>query len=183
MKRLIFLFLIAFIATKGYSQDFNGGIKAGFSASQISGDQLSGFNKAGPVFGGWVNYFFSRKDAMQFEIYYTQKGSRKNDTDEDPTQYLLRMHYVEVPIIYKRYFWDKIAGEAGPSVGVLFDHLERDENGEWPFANAEKFKLLDVSIFWGLRYDFTDRISGSVRFEQSVLPVRDHPGGGYLSPG
>lgn len=161
-----------------YSQDFNGGIKAGFSASQISGDQISGFDKAGPVFGGWVNYFFTKKDAFQFEIFYTQKGSRKNDTNEDPTKYILRLHYIESPIMYKRYFNKKISGEIGPSIGILFDHVEKDQNGEEGFANTEVFKLLDLSLAYGLRYDFNDWLTGSLRFQQSMLPVRDHPGQG-----
>ena len=178
MKKLIFTFAIALYGLTISAQDFNGGIKAGFTASQISGDQISGFDKAGPAIGGWVNYYFTKKDVFQFELFYAQKGSRKNDTNEDPTKYLLRLHYVEAPFMYRRYFSKKISGEGGPSIGVLFNHQEKDENGEWPFANREKFKLMDVSIAYGFKYDFTDRIRGSVRFQQSVLPVRDHPGGG-----
>ena len=36
-------------------QDFNAGIIGGFSTSQVSGDELSGFNKIGPKIGFFVN--------------------------------------------------------------------------------------------------------------------------------
>jgi len=56
MKKIFFL--IIFIGSINYcclSQEFNAGISAGISTSQVSGDNLAGFNKAGIILGGFVN--------------------------------------------------------------------------------------------------------------------------------
>ena len=52
MKKYLILILFPVFCI---SQDFNAGIIGGFSTSQVSGDELSGFNKIGPRIGCFVN--------------------------------------------------------------------------------------------------------------------------------
>ena len=51
-------------------QDFKGGIILGLSTSQVSGDDLAGFNKAGLIFGGFTNRILSSRNSLQLEIIY-----------------------------------------------------------------------------------------------------------------
>ena len=50
MQRLLLtVFIIVTINFVTYSQNFNGGIILGFNTSQVGGDNLSGFQKVGPI--------------------------------------------------------------------------------------------------------------------------------------
>src|SRR5690554_2436533 len=104
MKQSIYtLLFIAFMLSnmQSIAQGFNTGILAGINASQVSGDNYSGFNKAGILVGLFTNLDVSEKVNLQFEINYSQKGSRKNPkTDEgDHEFFLLRLNYIEVPML------------------------------------------------------------------------------------
>ena len=49
MKKIFLFFILIVTYTSSNSQDFKGGILLGLSTSQVSGDDLAGFNKAGLV--------------------------------------------------------------------------------------------------------------------------------------
>jgi hypothetical protein len=72
----IVFFLISILPARG--QGFRAGIIAGISATQISGDDLGGFDKAGLVAGGMVSTNISKKLDLAMEITFFQKGSKKN---------------------------------------------------------------------------------------------------------
>ena len=177
MKRLFFSIIFFILALFAYTQNFNGGLKGGFAASQISGDELSGFNKVGPVFGGWVNYYFGRSDALELEVYYTQKGSKKNPSDNDFQEYTLRLHYLEVPALYRHHFSSFFSVEVGPSFAVLVDYVEKNQDGEAAFAIYDDFDRIDLSVNLGLNFDIADKWAFNIRFNNSVLPVREHTSG------
>ena len=55
MNKLLFsLFFLTSIIS--LSQNFNAGWFAGISTTQVSGDELSGFNKIGPCIGLYINH-------------------------------------------------------------------------------------------------------------------------------
>lgn len=171
---IMVLFLGTSLAIR--AQVFNGGVKAGVAASQISGDRLAGFDKAGPIAGAWVNYYFSKYDALQLEIFYNQKGSRKNATQTNPSVYVLRLHYVDVPVIYHRKFKDNFAFEIGPSFAVLADHLEKDENGEASFTGAPEFKPYEIAFNLGFDVLLIKNLTLNIRLLNSAFAVRDYDG-------
>lgn len=72
---VVVFFLITILEARG--QGFRAGVIAGVSATQISGDQLGGFDKAGIVAGGSVSTILSPKFDLQMEILYFQKGAKK----------------------------------------------------------------------------------------------------------
>ena len=55
MKKLVLLLLI-FYSTTVASQNFKGGVIVGISTSQVSGDELGGYNKAGAYLGVFTQY-------------------------------------------------------------------------------------------------------------------------------
>lgn len=160
-----------------YSQGFEAGIIAGFNTSQISGDDLGGFNKLSPNAGLFVSRDFKDKYKFQLEITYLGKGSKKNIGPEDPatSYYLLRIHYIEIPLMFIYNLSEKLSIEAGPSIGVYIDHKEEDINGEFigVLAAREQFKRIDLSGNFGIYWRFSDRLSGNVRGANSILPVRN----------
>src|SRR5436853_3326713 len=84
-----------------HAQNFHAGAFGGISTSQVSGDNLGGFDKAGLYAGSFVNMPAGEKWLLQMEITYIQKGSRPSKSDEEagfpgvfPT-----LNYAEVPLI------------------------------------------------------------------------------------
>ena len=65
MKFVIFLFC-GFIAFNMQAQNFGGGVVIGVSTSQVGGDNLAGFYKAGLLIG-----IFANKNLSEYLSYYT----------------------------------------------------------------------------------------------------------------
>src|SRR4029079_13168680 len=111
-----------------FAQNFHGGIKVGICGSQVSGDRLSGYDKAGILVGGLVSHSLGKPFSLSFGIEYIQKGS-KSKVNPDNAFYRLRLSYVEVPLLLKWEASDHIFFEAGPSFGVLVSSEEETEFG------------------------------------------------------
>ena len=88
----ILLFLV-FQACKNIStaQPFFGGVSAGLNVSQVDGDGFSGYNKAGLYAGFFVNTMIREKMGAQFEIRYSEKGSSKKSSAENPEIYRIEL--------------------------------------------------------------------------------------------
>ncbi len=162
-----------------FAQDFNAGILAGVNASQVSGDNYSGFNKAGILAGIYTNLDVGEKVNFQLEINYSQKGSRKNPNtaEGDHEFFLLRLNYIDVPLMVK-YFHNNFSFEGGVYYGRLFhEHMEDEEGVTTIPENFNQFKRNDVGALIGINYNFTDNINMNWRFNNSILPIRDFDSG------
>jgi len=153
---------------------FTGGLEIGASASQLSGDALSGFDKFGLVAGPYIRANFTEKSSAKLAIQYINKGSRRNaDLDNGIFGYAIRLNYVEVPILYS-YTYEKIKGEAGLAVGTLVSSTELGTDGvkrDFVFP----FETIDLSLAIGASYFLSDNIFAGIRWTQSVIPVRKSP--------
>ncbi len=180
MMKKLYLFLIVTFVAFSFSvkaQDFNGGVLGGIAMTQISGDNLSGFNKVGLYLGAYVNRYFSDKSSMQMELDFIQKGSRKNPNAKknDYTTYLLRLNYIEIPVSYKYDFSKNGTLEGGLSLGVLVNSYE-EANGTTTVSGGE-FNRTDFSWHIGAYYTLMENLRINVRYSNSLIPVRDHSSG------
>ena len=179
MKHFGFLVLFCLFATFSYSQQFRAGASFGVNASQISGDGYSGFNKAGINAGIFSNTRFSRDLDFQFEINYSEKGSRKNpQTDKGDTEFfLLRMPYIEIPIMLQ-YHKNKFTYEAGFSYSRLISSYLENENGPFEIQpQLNQFRDNDFAFLLGVNFNFTDNLIMNWRFNTSVIPFRKYDSG------
>ncbi|MDQ3051737.1 MAG: PorT family protein [Bacteroidota bacterium] len=176
--KIVTYFIIVFLLPLALpAQQFKAGLIGGVSATQISGDRLAGYHKAGIVAGGVVSVEISRKFDLAMEILYFQKGSRKNSDPEnyDFTEYRLRLNYFEVPLLLQWNYTKRFTFEAGPTFGALLSELEEDELGEIP--NRKPFEKFELGIAGGMKVHFAKSLSFTARIESSVLAVRDHISG------
>ena len=178
MKQLYFFAFVffSFTITSSYGQSFNAGILAGINASQVTGDSYSGFNKAGILVGLYSDIDISSKINLQFEINYSQKGSRKNpNTAEGDTEFfLLRLDYIDIPVM-ARVRHNKITFEGGVYYGQLVNNYIEDENGptEIP-AEFNKFNEYDFGGLIGINFNVTENIIMNWRYSNSIIPTRRH---------
>ncbi len=175
--RFCLILCTVIIIQHGSAQEFNGGASFGVSATQISGDQLLGFDKAGLFAGFYVNIYISERTAIQMELDYIQKGSRKNPDPEknDFVSYLLKLQYVDLPVLLKFDYSKSLSFETGPYTGLLMKASEEDHNGIFP--NMKEFNKVDVGWIMGIYYHLTDKLSFNFRLSHSLFHVREHSSG------
>ena len=73
--RIFLYILLCVVSINIHAQNFGGGLILGLSTSQVSGDHLGGFNKAGLLVGGFVNLQLSNTLKGQMEMTFIQKGA------------------------------------------------------------------------------------------------------------
>ncbi len=178
MRSKLFVVLLLMLACNiGLAQRFDGGIVAGFNATQVEGDTYRGYNKPGIVGGFYVETDLAPAIFMAMEIKYAQKGSRKKVTEKDPEKYIMRLDYIDIPVYAAFRTNDRGAVLAGISTGFLMNSKELDNYGEFPKESQNAFNTIDLQPFLGFQFDFLDNLKADLRFALSVLPIRGQPGG------
>ncbi len=165
------------------ASNFKGGVRAGFTASQISGDDLSGFHKLGACAGVYANYPLNEKGnlKLQVEIDFTMKGSHSYVPPKAASamtdKYVLNIGYLEVPALLRwRFARLTIRGnsdfefELGPMFGVNLYQRERDIYGV--IQGRPQFRRFEFSFLAGISYMFNEHHGVSFRYSNSILHVR-----------
>tara|TARA_B100000927_G_scaffold27885_2_gene20853 strand:- start:11396 stop:12010 length:615 start_codon:yes stop_codon:yes gene_type:complete len=157
------------------SQNFGGGIILGVNTSQVGGDNLSGFHKAGPTIGVFSNKSINSRINLQFEMYYINKGSNNQDMNNDlNTNYLvpdITLKYIETPLIVQYYFKKRLMLEGGITAAYLMDGYYNDLYGKITNQNNFPFKKYDVGLLIGINYNYSEKISFNTRLSNSVIPI------------
>ena len=140
----------------------------GINASQVQGDDYTGFNKLGLSGGAFIdirnpeNYW-----GIRLEMHYAEKGSRRGgDPELGTTTIELRMNYIDIPVLldvnlgdyqvgFGPYFGRMIKAEKWLRVSDTSSGIEEDLN-LWDIGGQAYAKLpIGESTF------FQARISGS----------------------
>lgn len=162
----------------GLTQKFNGGILVGGVVSQVDGDTWDGFHKFGFLGGAYVSLRVSPHSSFQMEMEYIQKGSRNADTVNVLNQeYLLRLHYLEIPVLYQYTFARRFSVEAGPAIDILLGSLELSNGSEFP--NAVPLRPVTLAGIIGVNGYITRHLKANFRFNYSLLSIRNGIGNGY----
>lgn len=171
MKKLLLSILFLSFVSFGFAQKFNGGAIVGMAATQVAGDTYSGFNKVGAIGGFFVNLQPTQRSSFQMELYYVQKGSRKNAdaVEGDYNSFLLRLSYVEMPLLYKYHIrWFAI--EAGPSVAFFMSGLEELDGVD---QKKDNFAKATVQINFGVVFTLAKNWKLGIRTNNSVTSNRN----------
>lgn len=180
-KPLLFV-LLAFSPLLVISQDFTGGVLGGLAITQVDGDGLGGYNRAGAIAGVWVSRSFSRTISVRTELKFIQKGSYKRFADGvggTTGEYSLRLNYTEMPFLLEYHFRDNIISFAGISVGYLWKSIEKNDGYETPVFEDTRFNKAEVAVHTGVEYMLNNSFSLCATFSYSLLPVRRHTGNVY----
>ena len=173
MRLVIFLFC-GFIAFNIQAQNFGGGVVLGVSTSQVGGDNLAGFYKAGLLIGIFANKNISNILKFQMEMNYIQKGSnnpKMNDSENPNDTEDISLSYVEVPLILQYNQNEKLKIEGGVQIAYLIDGYYNDIHGKIPKYNISPFIKYDVGLLVGMNYEYSRNISLNTRISNSILPI------------
>lgn len=170
MNRHVLFFILIF-PLLSISQNFNAGIIGGLNTSQVSGDNLSGFNKLGARLGAFVNQSFKNFD-LQMELQYINKGSRESvQKNTYNTGYKFQLNYIEMPWLIKKTIYKKTAIEAGLKIGYLLNWEETYDGLESSGLDVEK---IEYSFLVGFVQKITDKLYLNSRVSNSIFPIRAH---------
>ena len=175
MKKIFFL--IIFIGCINYcclSQEFNAGISAGISTSQVSGDNLAGFNKAGIILGGFVNRKINDLLMVQIEMIYIQKGS-SNPNQNVNNLADIHLDYIEIPLLAIIKNSEILSIEGGVHCSALIDGYYQDLYGE--LENQTSFDNFELGAIIGISYNLSSKISLNTRLSNSIIPIAEHASG------
>lgn len=172
MKRVFFLVFLVAVAAGAHSQRFHGGVMAGGVLSQVQGENLGGFNKPGFCAGAFVNLDFAKIHSVQMEFDYIQKGSRDN---EDPEQgvyqnYLMRLSYLEIPVLYQIHFLKRLSFEIGPAFDVLLGSYTEYDGLEVELDPP--LRAITINGLAGVSCNIIPKLKVNFRFIMSLNSIR-----------
>lgn len=163
---LVFLFCIGGLSQ---AQDFKLGYLAGLTASQVDGDNLSGYNKIGPHLGIFVDRSLGTKFNMRAEFLFTIKGAKNYiDIDNITDPLKTAFYYIEVPFMLN-YRIKKFQVEAGPSFGVLMYAFNNDKLGR--YTTTSSYNRMDWEMNLGLSYILKQDLLVYSRFSYSLTCI------------
>ncbi len=148
------------------------GITTGITGGQVHGDNYSGYKKLGFTTGLFVHYKWYQNVIPQIGISYIQKGARKNPDSTDLSQYLLRLHFIEIPTNIKFLFLKKkLFITIGHSIGYLFNYYE--EVNYLNTTQLVKNNRFELSINTGFGYQINNKINIELRANNAYTPFRN----------
>jgi len=174
LKRFAILLCCGFLTISIQAQDFGGGVILGLSTSQVGGDDLGGFNKAGVLVGVFANKAISPLLSFQMEMTYIQKGSnnpKMNDYEHANVEVPdISISYIEVPLLLQYHQSNKLKIEGGIQTAYLIDGYYNDLNGKMPNP-TNPFINYDIGLLLGVDYKYSENISLNTRIANSILPI------------
>ena len=176
MKNTLLFCLFTFFAFFSFSQNFKGGVIAGVSTSQVSGDALGGFHKAGLYLGVFTALPLSPISNIKMEMNYIQKGSNNPKIFENNIPDI-STSYIEVPISIHYYQNEITSLEAGLQTAFLLTSTDNNISGNIQSNINHPFNNIDLGAFIGMNYHLTDNILLNSRISNSIFPVRPHVSG------
>ena len=173
MKKIFFLIILFIFQFNSSAQEFNAGILSGLSTTQVSGDNLAGYNKAGLIIGGFVNRDIAQSLALQIEMMYIQKGSSNPKVENLIAE--INLEYIEIPLTLVLKSSEKINFDFGIHISALIDGYYKDIYGI--LENQIEFNDYEFGAVVGIAYKLNEKMSLCTRLSNSIIPIANHASG------
>lgn len=169
------ILLIGWIQLSGQGDSdskFRGMAILGANASQITGDDLAGYNKLGLNAGFGVHFMFTEKISTSITLLYSQKGSKSQlNQNNAGNQRKILLDYVEIPVLFNFFDRERAIFSAGPSLGRLVRYKEFDSNGQLNTLENTPYGDWDISAVASVSFLFKVRYGVNLRFAHSLASL------------
>jgi len=175
LKKSAILLFCGFLTISIQAQNFGGGVILGLSTSQVGGDDLGGFYKAGLLVGAFANTSISELLSFQMEMTFIQKGSNNPNMNDynhkDSKQKDISSSYIEIPLLLQYHQSNKLKIEGGLLSAYLIDGYYNDKYGKMEYDNTPPFIKYDFGLLLGIDYKFSNKLSLNTRLSNSIIPI------------
>jgi hypothetical protein len=173
-----------------FAQQIKGEVIAGLNLSQVDGDEIYGFHKAGLNAGLGAVVPLGKNFSFSIETLYNQKGSHQGQQYEDSVtnpntgktefwtgEYKLKLDYLEVPVLF--HFTDKniISAGFGFSYGRLVNvkEYEHGRQVDTTTLNGGPYDRNDYNVLVDLNFRIHKKIPKfrmNIRYAYSMSKIR-----------
>jgi len=176
---LLFSTFILFAQDDKKESIFRAAVILGFNGTQVDGDDLGGYRKFGLNAGGAAFVMLPKNFSVNFEILYSQKGSKKTNNQlfiEAPSK--LSLDYVDVPLIFNYHDKDSKGKDIAIfGLGFVFNSLVRykveDEYGVLDLENP--YHRFGLEAAANIIFKFAKRFGINLRFTYSITNIAKEP--------
>ncbi|MBU1368068.1 MAG: PorT family protein [Bacteroidetes bacterium] len=178
-RLLLFTGILYLAAASANAQIIKGEIIAGFNLSQLDGDEVYGYKKAGLQLGLGAMIPISEKWDISLETLYNEKGANEKaqypmQADSTTGAYRVKLNYLDVPLLL--HFTDKefITVGTGFSWGRLIK-AEEFEHGKQTNTTAQNgvYNLNDFNVLLDLRMRLHKQFKINFRYQYSISKIRE----------
>ena len=140
------------------AQSVKFGAKAGLNLANITGDFEDGKTRLGPHLGAVAEISVLDKLAIQPELLYSAQGSQSDLDDDD----VLKIDYLNLPVMAKYFVTENLSLEAGPQIGFLLSAKYDDDGDEEDLKDITK--SMDIGFGLGLSYKLPQGLFAGARY-------------------
>ena len=152
---------------------FRGGLTAGLTASQINGDESTGYNKLGVTAGPRVEILLSKRTSTSLELLFSQRGSQSELVRDqlNPFNFSLTVNYIDVPVQFHYKDWlvtdgkeeyYRISVNAGLCYSRLMSTSSKDELSAVTVV-APLLRKDDFNYILGVTYNISRNLGATFR--------------------
>ena len=178
--RSFFLWTILILGLNAYSvsaqSKFTGGIIAGGSLSQMTGDEAYGYNKLSYLVGVKAGYKFKSRLNLEVEFLYNTKGSARSKRFKDYSPYwTIELNYIEIPVLagYKDWLdedgYYHLIFYGGLSYANLFN--SKVTNLKYKPLIENDLNKHDIAFILGATYFINKNLGVTGRYNRSITKV------------
>ncbi|HMY84130.1 MAG: PorT family protein [Saprospiraceae bacterium] len=176
MRLLILCLLITGIIYTGIGQsNFTGGIIAGGSLSQVTGDEAFGYNKASYLVGVKAGYHFKTRLNIEVEFLYNIKGSARGRRFNYLPYWTLEFKYLEIPLLIGYKDWRNTKGfyhmvfYGGLSYAKMID--SKLTNPKYEPLMTGNLNKNEFSFILGATYNVNKHLGFTFRYNRAITKV------------
>lgn len=160
------------------------GVKAGINFSKINEKVIDYDFKTGFYGGGFAHIKFADQFAFQPEILFSIQGAKidnhpLNSLDEGGeivTDGFMeidhKLYYLNVPLMVKYYFLEKLNFEFGPQIGFILKNEITTKTEELGEISTNPDSNIDLGVNIGLEYNLYQKLSIGVRYNAGLLDIK-----------
>jgi hypothetical protein len=172
--KFILTTIIIHLSLGALSQEFKGVGLIGLNLSQIDGDTMHGFDRAGLSLGAKLYFQTNQKYNIALEMLYSQRGSAPSLSKlNDPRS--IKLNFIELPMVLTFNDWyiekDKYY-KVGVDVGLGYSYLFGINA---PYYNEDHFRRHELGYLIGAYLRFNKKIGINVRYSSSFSNVYKNP--------
>ncbi len=140
--------------------------------SQIDGDQLAGFNKAGYQVGIATGIELNNKMDLTAEFIFSHRGASSSIFFDKSKDIQINLNYVDIPLVFSIKDWEieeknyhKVFAKTGIQYSRLINNSTNFIKYELPLSMISNF---DVSYLFGFGYNLSNKTGIEFRYSRSL---------------